>query len=138
MAKLAKIKTKATELSVDDFISNIKDEQQRSDSATLVKLMKKATNEKPKIWSNSMIGFGEIIVKSPNTGREVEWLKMGFAPRKANLSLYLSGDIQSYSDDLKKLGKHKTGVGCLYINRLSDVDMKVLEKMINKAGSGKK
>jgi hypothetical protein len=133
MAKLAKIKTVATNSSVEEFINNIADEQKRKDSVVLVKMMQKATGEKPKIWSNAMIGFGEIIVKSPTTGREVEWLKIGFAPRKANLSLYLTTEIGKYAIDLKKLGKYKTGGGCLYINKLSDVDMKVLEELIQKS-----
>ena len=133
MSKLAKIKTKATELCVEEFIDSIPEEQKRNDSTLLLKLMKKATKEKPKLWSNSMVGFGEIIVTSPATGRAVEWLRMGFAPRKGNLSIYLGGSIQDYASHLKKLGKHKTGVGCLYINKLSDVDMSVLEEMISKS-----
>lgn len=137
MGKLAKIKTKPTTLSVEEFINNIQDEQQRADTITLVKMMQKASKEKPKIWSNSMIGFGDVRIKSPATGREVDWLRIGFAPRKGNLSLYLAGAIKTHSDDLKKLGKHKTGVGCLYINKLSDVDIKVLEGLINKAAKGK-
>lgn len=137
MGKLAKIKTIPTTQNADEFIRNIEDEQKRNDSAVLMKMMKKATNEEPKIWSNSMIGFGEIVVKSPSTGREVNWLRMGFAPRKANLSLYLTGDIKRYSDYLKKLGKHKTGVGCLYVNKLSDIDLNVLDEMINQAVKGK-
>ena len=132
MGKLVKIKTQPTALSVEEFINNIKDEQKRADSITLAKMMQKATNEEPKIWSNSMIGFGEVRYKSPATGREVDWLRIGFAPRKAALSLYLTVDINSYSEDLKKLGKYKTGVGCLYINKLSDVDLKVLEELIRK------
>ena len=132
MGKLVKIKTQPTALSVEEFINNIQDEQKRADSITLAKMMQKATNEEPKIWSNSMIGFGEVRFKSPATGREVDWLRIGFAPRKAALSLYLTVDINSYSEDLKKLGKYKTGVGCLYINKLSDVDMNVLEELIRK------
>jgi hypothetical protein len=132
MGKLAKIKTIPTALNVEEFINNIQDEQKRADSITLAKMMQKATNEEPKIWSNSMIGFGEVRYKSPATGREVDWLRIGFAPRKAALTLYLTVDINSYSEDLKKLGKYKTGVGCLYINKLSDVDLKVLEELIRK------
>ena len=132
MGKLVKIKTQPTALSVEEFINNIQDEQKRADSITLAKMMQKATNEEPKIWSNSMIGFGEVRFKSPATGREVDWLRIGFAPRKAALSLYLTVDINSYSEYLKKLGKYKTGVGCLYINKLSDVDMNVLEELIRK------
>ena len=138
MGKLAKIKTIETAQSVEDFINKIKDEQKRKDSFTLLKLMQKATKEKPKIWSNSMIGFGKMIYKSPASGREVEWLKMGFATRKANISLYFGLNIQAYSSALKKLGKHKTGVGCLYVNKLADIDIKVLEEMIMASVKGKR
>ena len=129
MGKLAAIKTKQTSASVADFINSIADEQKRKDSQVILKLMEKAMKEKPKMWSSSMIGFGNVRYKSPATGREVDWFKIGFSPRKANLSLHLI-DIQRHADALKKLGKHKTSAGCLYINKLEDVDIKVLEKMI--------
>lgn len=78
-----------------------------------------------------MIGFGEVRYKSPATGREVDWFKIGFSPRKANLSLHLVGlDLKLQADVLSKLGKHKTGAGCLYINKLEDVDISILEKII--------
>lgn len=137
MGKLAEIKTKQTELSVEDFISSIKDEKKRKDSLILLKLYKKISGEKPKIWGSSIIGFGKKVYKSPATGREVEWFKLGFSPRKANISLQLVIDVRKHSDLLKKLGKHKAGVGCLYINKLADVDMKVLEKLVKEAAKGK-
>ncbi|MGZ5192093.1 MAG: DUF1801 domain-containing protein [Flavisolibacter sp.] len=133
MAKLAEIKTKQTESSVADFLKKLPDEQKRSDSQVILKMMEKASKEKPKMWGSSMIGFGKKIYKSPATGREVEWFKIGFSPRKANISLHLVLDIKQHEETLKKLGKHKTGVGCLYINKLEDVDLKVLEKMISTA-----
>jgi hypothetical protein len=136
MGKLAEIKTKATSSSVAGFIDSLPDEQKRKDSLVIIKLMEKATKEKPKMWGSSMIGFGDKRYKSPATGREVDWFKMGFSPRKANLSLHLI-DIQRHTDALSKLGKHKTGVGCLYINKLADVDIKVLEKMITEAAKQK-
>ena len=132
MGKLAEIKTKQTSSSVNSFIDSIADEQKRKDSHVILKLMEKAIKEKPKMWGSSMIGFGNLRYKSPATGREVDWFKIGFSPRKANLSLHLI-DIQRHADALSKLGKHKTGVGCLYINKLEDVDIKVLEKMITVA-----
>ena len=135
MGKLAEIKTKQTESSVEHFIDSIADEQKRKDSQVIIKMMEKATKEKPKMWGNSMIGFGKMRYKSPATGREVDWFKIGFSPRKANLSLHLTLDIQKHAETLKKLRKHKTGVGCLYINKLEDVDLKVLEKMIEMAGN---
>jgi hypothetical protein len=133
MGKLTVIKTKETNSSVDDFINSVKDEGQRKDSFIILKLMQKAAKEKPKMWGSSMIGFGNKRYKSPATGREVDWFKIGFSPRKANLSLHLVLDIKKYAAELKKLGKHKTGVGCLYINKLDDIDLKVLEKIINVA-----
>lgn len=133
MGKLADIKTKPTSISADSFIDNIPDEKKRKDSQVILKMMEKAMKVKPKMWGSSIIGFGDVRYKSPATGREVDWFKIGFSPRKANLSLYLNIDIKRHADALHKLGKHKTGVGCLYINKLEDVDVKILEKMINDA-----
>lgn len=133
MAKLAQIKTKETKASVADFLESLPDEQKRKDSKVIIKMMEKATGEKPKMWGSSMIGFGNKIYTSPTSGRQVEWFKIGFSPRKNNFSLNLVLDIKKHADTLSKLGKHKTGVGCLYINKLEDVDVKVLEKMILEA-----
>ncbi|MEJ7692364.1 DUF1801 domain-containing protein [Daejeonella sp.] len=133
-SKLAEIKTKPTAASVEDFI-NALDEQKRKDSFVLLEIFKKATGEEPVLWSSSIIGFGNKRYKSATTGREVDWLRIGFSPRKANLSLYISGGIKEHADALEKLGKHKTGVGCLYINKLADVDMKVLKGMIEASAS---
>jgi len=127
---MAEIKTKPTSESVEDFINSVPDEQKRKDSFVILEMMKKATGEEPKMWGASMIGFGHVRYKSPKTGREVDWLRIGFSPRKANLSLYLIMNIKEYATALEKLGKHKTGVGCLYLNKLADIDMKVLEEMI--------
>lgn len=137
MAKVAIIKTKETNLSVEDFINSLKDEQKRKASLLLVKLMQKASGEKPKLWGSSIIGFGNVRYKSPASGREVDWFKIGFAPRKTNLSIYLVISLQAQADLLKKLGKHKAGVGCLYVNKLDDIDLKVLEQMIVEAVKGK-
>lgn len=137
MGKLAEIKTKATAANVKDYITNFPDEQKKKDSLVLLKMMEKATGEKPKMWGTSIIGFGDVRYKSPTSGREVDWMRIGFAPRKANLSIYLTMNVKTFADDLKKLGKHKTGVGCLYINKLEDIDMKVLEKMIKTAAKKK-
>jgi len=130
-SKLVEIKTKPTSANVKDFINNVKDEQKRKDSFVLLEMMKKATGEEPILWSSSIIGFGNKRYRSPATGREVDWLRIGFSPRKANLSLYLMVNIKEHAADLKKLGKHKTGVGCLYINKLDEIDLKVLKRMID-------
>lgn len=136
-SKLAVIKTKPTTLSVEDFIGKLESEQKRKDSYVILEMMKKATGEEPVLWSNSIIGFGNKRYKSPTSGREVDWLRIGFAPRKTNLSLYLSIGIAEYAESLKKLGKHKTGVGCLYINKLADIDIKVLKGMIDLSAARK-
>ena len=129
MGKLAKVKTTENSSSVEDFINGVKEEQKRKDSLLLLKLIKKISKEEPKMWGSSIIGFGKLIYKSPASGREVEWFKIGFSPRKANLTIYLM-NLQVHAASLKKLGKHKTGGGCLYINKLDDIDIKVLQEMM--------
>jgi len=130
MPKPAELKTKQTDASVEKFIDSIPDEQKRKDSHVILKMMEKATKEKPKLWGSSQVGFGLKRYKSPTSGREVDWYLIGFAPRKANLTLYFM-DLKRHEASLKKIGKHKAGGGCLYINKLDDIDLKVLEKMIN-------
>lgn len=127
---MAEIKTKQNDASVEGFLNAVKDEQKRKDSYAILDMMKKATGEEPSMWGSSLIGFGNVRIKSPTTSREVDWFRIGFAPRKANFSLYLPGYMQHYTEALKKLGKHKTGMGCLYINKLEDVDVKVLKEII--------
>jgi len=129
-SKLAEIKTKPTTASVEDFINTVKDEQKRNDSFAMLEMMKNATGEVPKMWGSSIIGFGNKRYKSPATGREVDWLMIGFSPRKANLSLYLNMNINEHETLLKKLGKHKTGVGCLYIQKLDDIDVTILKEIL--------
>lgn len=129
-SKLAQIKTKETTASVEDFLNAVQDEQKRADSFVILEMMKKAIREEPKMWGTSIVGFGNTRYKSPATGREVDWMRIGFSPRKANLTLYLMGGLKQHEDALEKLGKHTTGVGCLYIKKLADIDVKVLRGMI--------
>jgi hypothetical protein len=130
-SKVAEIKTKPTTANIEDFINALPNEQKRKDSFVLLEMMKKASGEEPILWSNSIVGFGIKRYKSPASGREVDWLLIGFSPRKTNLSLYLMLDLKKQAATLEKLGKHKAGVGCIYINKLEDIDLKVLEGMIN-------
>jgi hypothetical protein len=132
MPKLAQIKTKENDAGVLEFLNSNKDEQQRKESLIILKMMQKASKQKPKMWGASLIGFGNLIYTSPATGRQVEWFRIGFSPRKGNLSLYFM-DLTLHTAALKKLGKHTPGKGCVYIKRLEDVDLSVLEKMISKA-----
>ena len=128
--KLAENKIKPTSESVEEFLNGIMPEQKRKDCFVLLDMMQNVSKEKPVLWNNSFIGFGFSIHKSATTGRESEWMRMGFAPRKANLSLYFGSYIDAHAAALEKLGKHKTGLGCLYVNKLADIDLKVLAEMI--------
>ena len=128
---MAEIKTKKTELSVDAFIKKIPEAQKRKDAFTIIELMEKATKARGKMWGTSIIGFGDCHLKY-ESGRELDWFVMGFSPRKQNLTLYITGTVEKQQSLLKKLGKHKTGKGCLYINKLEEVDMAVLKEIINK------
>ena len=125
---MAELKTKKTELSVEEFLEKITDREQQADSRTIIELMQKATKSPPKMWWSAIIGFGDrhLVYES---GRELDWFVMGFSPRKNALSLYLSFDINS-CPLLAKLGKHKTEKGCLYIKKLSDIDTEILDKII--------
>ncbi|MFN0199920.1 MAG: DUF1801 domain-containing protein [Bacteroidia bacterium] len=129
-SKLAEIKTKQTSASVEDFVGSVKDEQKQKDSIVLLQMMKRASGEEPKMWGVSLLGFGSKIYKSPTSGREVNWFLIGFSPRKANLSVYLMINHKDHAATIKKLGKHKTAGGCIYINKLEDIDLKVLKSLI--------
>ena len=129
MAKSAELKTKVNDASIEKFLNAVKDEQARKDCYEILKIMKQVTKEEPKMWGASIVGFGSYhyIGKS---GREGDWMLTGFSPRKQNLTLYLMGGFDSEKVLLKKLGKHKTSVGCLYIKKLDDVDKKVLKELV--------
>jgi hypothetical protein len=129
-SKLADNKTKPTNTSVEEFLNSITPEQKRIDSFVLLEMMKKASKEEPTLWSNSFVGFGIKRHKSPTTGREADWFRIGFAPRKANLTLYFGSYVDTLTDALEKLGKYKAGMGCVYVNKLADIDLKVLKGMI--------
>jgi len=131
MAK-AELKTKETGASVEGFLNAVGDESTRADCWKIVKLMSTATSAEPKMWGENIVGFGSRLLKYPS-GRELDWMQIGFSPRKANLTLYLNMGESWNEELLSKLGKHKTGKGCLYIKRLSDVDEEVLRKMIEKS-----
>lgn len=129
MAKTAELKTKVNDASVPGFLNGVADGQKRKDSFEILKIMKQVTKEEPKMWGSSIIGFGSYHYKGAS-GREGDWMQIGFSPRKQNLTLYLMGGLNTRTDLLKKLGKHKTSVGCLYIKKLSDVDVNVLKELI--------
>lgn len=115
-------KTKATNASVEDFLASIENERRQQDGFTLLNMYKRVTGLEPKMWGPAIIGFGVYQVKSG------DWPLAAFSPRKQNLTLYV--EPQNFPDLLKDLGKHSTSVACLYINKLDDVDLKALEKLI--------
>jgi hypothetical protein len=128
---VAELKTKATRANVGAFIDAITDEDTRRDCRTLAEMMQKATKAQPKMWGSSIVGFGDNHYKYAS-GREGDWFRTGFSPRKNALTLYGLG-VQSQPALMSKLGKFKTGRGCLYIKQLSDVDLGVLERLIEKS-----
>jgi len=127
---MAELKTKENKASVEKFLMGIKDEGTRKDCFEIVKIMKQATKAEPKMWGSSIIGFGTHRLKYAS-GRELDWMIMGFSPRKQNITLYGLGISKKEEGVLKKLGKYTTGKGCLYIKKLKDVDTKVLKELVN-------
>ena len=132
MAKTAELKTRVNEASVTGFLNSIEDEQKRRDSFEILKMMEQVTKEPPKMWGTSIIGFGSYHYKY-ESGREGDMLMTGFSPRKQNITLYIRGGLEQYQGLLKKLGKHSTGKGCLYVKRLSDISVDVLKELISES-----
>jgi hypothetical protein len=129
---MAENKTQKTTASVDDFLNSLPDEKKRQDSLALLELIKQASGLEPNMWGESIIGFGDMHYKS-ESGREGDWFPVGFSPRAQNLTLYITGGFPKHGDLLERLGKYKTGKGCLYINKLSDVNPDVLKEIISQA-----
>ena len=132
---MAEAKTKPTKQSVEDFIEKLPDAQTRADCAVIAKMMADATRQKGVMWGTSIAGFGTTTIKYSN-GKEADWPLIAFSPRKQNLTLY--GMAGEDDDLLSKLGKHSVSKGCLYIKRLSDVDMPTLRKLIKGSAKRKK
>lgn len=130
---MSELKTKVNDASVEEFIDQIPDETKRNDSIKLLEMFERITGENAKMWGSAIIGFGQYHYKSERSSQEGDWPLVAFSPRKANLSLYLTYDVEQFADLFSKLGKHKTGKGCLYINKLADVDIAVLEQAIDQA-----
>lgn len=126
---MTELKTKKSNASVKAFLKTIGNKTMRADCEAIVEIMKSATKSDPVMWGNSIVGFGSYHYKYAS-GREGDWFRCGFSPRKQNLTLYLMGGFSMQKDLLAQLGKHKTGKSCLYIKQLADIDLKVLRKMI--------
>jgi hypothetical protein len=126
---VAEPKTKKTNASVEDFLNGVADERKRQDCFVLVDLMREVTGSEPSMWGDSIVGFGGYRITN-STRKEYEWPVTGFSPRKQNLTLYIMSGFDQYDALLDRLGKHSTGKACLYVKRLSDVDMAVLRELV--------
>jgi hypothetical protein len=126
---MAEPKTKRNKRSVETYLNRIPDERKRRDAFAMVDIMRKATKAEPKMWGSSIVGFGTYHYKYAS-GREGEWPLTGFSPRKQNLTLYIMGGFEQHDELLKSLGKYRAGKACLYVNKLDDVDLPTLRKLV--------
>ena len=129
---MSELKTKKNKASVEGFLKSLENEKRREDSFVVLNLMKEATGEEPTMWGTSIVGFGSYHYKYAS-GREGDWMKVGFSPRKKNMTLYIMDGFGSYDSLLQKLGKYKTGKSCLYINKLEDVDQAILKELVKQS-----
>jgi hypothetical protein len=127
---MAELKTQKSDASVDDFLNTTADETKRRDAFVILEMMRQISGSEPKMWGPSIVGFGDRHYRYAS-GREGDWFVVGFSPRKENLTLYLTFGGLEDIDLVKKLGKYKTGKGCLYIKRLQDVNLDVLKELIS-------
>jgi hypothetical protein len=127
---MAEIKTKPQKGGVKKFLASVEHEERRKDALALLPIFEAITKEKPVLWGNSMIGFGQYHYESTRSSQKGDWPLTAFSPRKANLTIYIMPGFKEYGDLLKKLGPHKTGGSCLYIKRLSDIHVPTLKSLI--------
>lgn len=130
---MAEIKTKKTKASVAAYVAAIPDAQKRTDAKMLLSIFKQATGMKPALWGSSIIGYGMYHYESERSAQKGDWPLTAFSPRKQNLTVYIMPGFKEYAPLMKKLGKCKTSVSCLYINKLADIDTKVLEQLIKRS-----
>jgi hypothetical protein len=129
---MVELKTRPTDASVEEFLESVEHPTRKADGFKLLEIMKEVTQEKPVMWGTSIIGFGTFHYKYAS-GREIDWMKVGFSPRKRSFTLYLTPGLDEIDDLREELGKHRVGKGCLYINKLTDVDTDVLKQIIKKS-----
>ena len=129
---MAEPKTRKTKASVSRFLAGIEDPQRRADAKALNRIMREATGERPVMWGESIVGFGSYHYVYAS-GREGDWMLSGYSPRKSNLVVYVMAGFSRYGALLERLGKHKTGKACLYLKRLSDVDLDVLRELVQRS-----
>lgn len=130
---MAELKTKKTRASVSKFLKSVEHEQRRRDGLALLEIFKEVTKMQPKMWGDSIVGFGEYHYKSDRSSQEGDWPLTGFSPRKQNMTVYIMPGFKNYQDLLAKLGKHKTSVSCIYFTKLENIDVEVLKQIIRKS-----
>ncbi len=131
---MAELKTKKNDADVDAFLATVQDDRQRADAGTLRDLLADITGDDGAMWGSSIVGFGAQHHEYAS-GRQGEWMAIGFSPRKANLTLYIMDGFDAYDDLLGRLGKHTTGKSCLYVKRLADIDLDVLRQLVHESYS---
>lgn len=129
---MSELKTKLNDASVEEFLNSVEDEKKRKASFVILDLMQDVTAKEPKMWGDSIVGFGSYHYKY-KSGREGDWFLTGFSPRKQNLTLYIMPGFEEYDNLMNDLGKYKTGKSCLYINKIEDVDLEVLRKLVKES-----
>lgn len=129
---MAENKTQPTDASVDAFLDAVDNERRRRDARAVLELMREVTGEEPVMWGDSIVGFGEYHY-AYDSGREGDWFLAGFAPRKSNLVVYVMSGFPRHAELMERLGKHRTGSSCLYINKLDDVDLDVLRELVRRS-----
>ncbi len=129
---MSDLKTKKNRASVRKFLESVENQTRREDAFEVLELMEKVTGEAPAMWGKSIVGFGSYHYKYAS-GQEGDFMLVGFSPRKQNLVLYIMPGFSAYDELMKKLGKHKTGKSCLYINKLEDVHLPTLRKLVRES-----
>ena len=129
---MSDLKTKPNDASVDAYLDSVENPRRREDARRVLALMQEITGEPAKMWGSSIVGFGSYHYTYAS-GREGDWPIVGFAPRKQNLVLYIMPGFARYDDLLSRLGKHRTGKSCLYVNKLADIDLAVLEELVRES-----
>lgn len=129
---MAELKTKPTNADVEAFLNSVEPEKKRQDSFTILNLMREVTGEEAKMWGDSIVGFGSYHYQYAS-GREGDWMLVGFAPRKQALTLYIMAGFEQYAALMERLGKYATGKSCLYVKKTEDVDLEVLRELVKQS-----
>jgi hypothetical protein len=130
---MTELKTKVTSKSVPAFLKMLESDTKRKDAEVLVKIFKEVTGEQPKLWGENIIGFGQYHYESTRSSQKGDWPLTAFSPQKQKISIYIMPGFTAYGDIMAKLGKYKTGTSCLYINKLDDIDVTLLKKLIKQS-----